>query len=548
VPHDDRARESGLYIRTVKTALRRPGTTLALAVALLVVVIGAYSKFGNGVEFFPDVEPDYGQVMVHARGNLSLAEKDKAVAQVEKVVLATDGLTTVYARIGEQPRANTGEISEDTIGVIQFEFADWQTRAPAHVIMDRIRTETQDIPGILVEVTAPRAGPPTGKPIQVQLSAIDPDKLPAAASKAVGILSQMPAIRDLDDGLPLPGIDWRMEVDKAEAAKFGADINAVGTGVQLVTNGVKVTEYRPSDTDKAVDIIVRFPQDRRSLDQLDELRIQTPSGYVPIGNFVKRVAAPRVGYINRVSGNRVITLSSNVAGGVQNAVVQKEITDKLGAADLGDGVSFRLKGEDEEREKAGAFLGKAFGTALFLIFAILLAQFNRFTSVILVLTAVLLSTIGVLLGLLIMGQAFGVVMTGIGIIANAGVIVNNNIVLIDTYDRLRREGQAAYEAILETCRERARPVLLTAVTAILGVLPIAFGLNLDFISREITHGAPATQWWINLSTAIVFGLGFATVLTLIVTPAALMGIANLAERRERWRERRAAARARKAGA
>jgi multidrug efflux pump len=140
----------------------------------------------------------------------------------------------------------------------------------------------------------------------------------------------------------------------------------------------------------------------------------------------------------------------------------------------------------------------------------------------------------VLLGLLIMGQPFGVVMTGIGVIANAGVIVNNNIVLIDTYDRLRREGVAAYEAILETCRERARPVVLTAVTAILGVLPIAFGMNIEFLSREITVGAPATQWWINLSTAIVFGLGFATVLTLIVTPAALMAIENLREWRLRW--------------
>jgi multidrug efflux pump len=547
VPHDDRASERGFYMRTVRAALRRPGATLGLAVALLVAVVFAYGKLGNGVEFFPSVEPDYGQVIVHARGNLSLAEKDKAIAQVEKAVLDTGGLKTVYTRVGEQPRGSN-EITEDTIGVIQFEFADWQTRPPAHEIMDKIRDETQHIPGILVEVTAPRAGPPTGKPVQVQLSALDPEKLPAAAKKVAGVLSQMPAIRDLGDGLPLPGIDWKIQVDKAEAAKYGANIASVGTAVQLVTNGVKVTEYRPSDTDKAVDIIVRFPEDRRSLDQIDELRVQTPSGYVPIGNFVQRVPAHRVGYINRVNAQRVITVSSNLADGVQSAAVQKEITDKLNAADLGQGVTFKLKGEDEERAKAGAFLSKAFATAMFLIFAILLAQFNRFTSVGLVLTAVVLSTIGVLLGLLIMGQPFGVVMTGIGIIANAGVIVNNNIVLIDTYDRLRREGQGAYEAIIETCRERARPVLLTAVTAILGVLPIAFGINLDFIGREITYGAPATQWWISLSTAIVFGLGFATVLTLIVTPAALMGIANLAAWRDRRRERRTAARAAKAGA
>jgi multidrug efflux pump len=279
------------------------------------------------------------------------------------------------------------------------------------------------------------------------------------------------------------------------------------------------------------------------------LRVQTQSGQVPIGNFVKRVPAQRVGYINRVGGNRVITVSSNVAEGVQSAKVQQEIAAELAKTDLGAGVTFRMKGEDEEREKAGAFLMKAFGTALFLIFAILLAQFNRLTSVWLVLSAVVLSTIGVLIGLMVMGQPFGVVMTGIGVIANAGVIVNNNIVLIDTYDRLRKEGMAAYEAILETCRERARPVVLTAGAAILGVLPIAFGVNLDFLLREVTMGAPATQWWISLSTAIVFGLGFATILTLVVTPAALMLVARGAEWRVQkfarlrawWKGRKAAA-------
>jgi multidrug efflux pump len=531
VAHDDRAAEDGLYMRTVRLALAHPGRTLLLAVALLVVVQVAYARLGRGVEFFPEVEPDYGQAIVHARGNLSLDEKNRLVSAVEGHVLAAPGLATVYTRVGEQPRGSS-EITEDTIGVVQFEFSDWQKRPPAHEIMELIRKASADIPGILVEVTAPRGGPPTGKPVQVQIGALDPDAVPSAARKVAAVLAKRSDIRDLDDGLPLPGIDWKISVDKAEAAKYGAGPNTVGTAVQLVTNGVKVTEYRPSDSDKAVDILVRFPNDRRSLDQLDDLRVQTGSGHVPIGNFVLRTPTPRVGYINRVAGNRVMTVSANLAGGAQAAAVQQEIAAELTAADLGPGVTFKLKGEDEEREKASAFLLKAFGTALFLIFAILLAQFNKLTSVGLVLTAVILSTIGVLLGVLVMGQAFGVVMTGIGVIANAGVIVNNNIVLIDTYDRLRREGVAAYDAVIETCRERARPVVLTAITAILGVLPIAFGMNVDFLMREVTVGAPATQWWISLSTAIVFGLGFATVLTLIVTPAALLALARLAERRD----------------
>jgi multidrug efflux pump len=532
-PHDERSRPDGFYMRTVRLALRRPGATLALTVLLLVVVQAGYGKFGRGVEFFPNVEPDFGQVIVHGRGNLALDEKTRVLVEVEKRVLATKGLRTVYTRVGDQPRGSQ-EMTEDTIGVIQFEFADWRTRAPGHEIMDGIRSATADIPGVLVEVTAPRAGPPTGKPIQVQLGALDPEALPAAAKKVAAIVGKHPEIQDLDDGQPLPGIDWKIHVDKAEAAKFGANPAIVGTAVQLVTNGVKATEFRPSHTDKSVDILVRFPEDRRSLDQIDELRVQTPSGSVPIGNFVERKPAPRVGYINRVAGNRVMTVSANVAQGVQTAKVQEAIAKELAQADLGPGITWKLKGEDEEREKAGAFLMKAFGTAIFLIFAILLAQFNRLTSVALVLSAVVLSTIGVLLGLLVMGQPFGVVMTGIGVIANAGVIVNNNIVLIDTYDRLRREGWEAYDAIIETCRERARPVVLTAVTAILGVLPIAFGMNIEFLTREISVGAPATQWWINLSTAIVFGLGFATILTLIVTPAALMAIEQMKHKRQGW--------------
>src|SRR4051812_17349771 len=249
VPHDERAKDRGPYMRTVRLALSHPGTTLLLALALLVAVQMAYGKFGRGVEFFPKVEPDYGQVVIHGRGNLSLDEKDRLVRTVEERVLKSAGLKTVYTRAGEQPRQNN-ELGEDTIGVIQFEFDNWQHRAPAHEIMEAIREKTGDIPGILVEVTARRAGPPAGKPVQIQLSALDPDVLPGAAKKAAAVLSARSDVRDVDDGLPLPGIDWRIEVNKSEAAKYQANVNTVGTGLQLVTNGAKVTEYRPSDNDK----------------------------------------------------------------------------------------------------------------------------------------------------------------------------------------------------------------------------------------------------------------------------------------------------------
>ncbi|MEO8667274.1 MAG: efflux RND transporter permease subunit, partial [Bauldia sp.] len=527
-PHVERhARRDSLYIRVVKVAIHHPGAVILLALGLLVGVVYAYSQLGKGVEFFPDVEPDTAVVLVHARGNMSLIEKDRLVRQVEATMLDMNELETIYARSGDMGQGGTDEVTEDVVGQIRFSFIDWKKRRKAGEIMEDIRQRTAHLPGIRVEVTAPQAGPPTGKAIQVQLSSYSPEALDKAAIKVADELAKRPEVRDIDNGLPMPGIDWRLEIDKPEAAQFGVGVGAVGLAVQLITNGVKITDYRPANTDKPVDIILRFPENRRTLADIDDLRVQTANGAVPIGNFVERVPSRRVGVIHRVDGIRVVSVTANVAKGVNVAAVQQTVTEELKKADFGGVVDWKLKGSDEEQAEAASFLMSAFGAALFLIFAVLLAVFNKFSSVGLILSAIFLSTIGVFLGAIIMSQAFGIVMSGIGIIALAGVVTNNNIILIDTYDRLRREGVSMEEAILKTCRERARPVLLTAVAAILGVLPIAFGLNLDFLVREVTYGAPSTQWWIQLSTAIVFGLGFATVLTLIVTPASLAGIAKL---------------------
>jgi multidrug efflux pump len=297
----------------------------------------------------------------------------------------------------------------------------------------------------------------------------------------------------------------------------------VGAMVQLVTSGLKLSDYRPAGADDAVDIVLRLPPDQRTISALDQLRIQTAEGSVPISNFVTRTAAPTTGTLTRLDGARTVTVQAGIREGVQADKIYAQVTAALDAAGLEAlGIRWKLAGEDAEQAEAGAFLSKAFGAAIFLIFIVLLAQFNNFTSVWLVLSAVIMSTIGVLLGLMIMAQPFTMVMTGIGIIALAGVVVNNNIVLIDTYDTLRREGRPKIEAILQTCRERARPVVLTAMTAILGVLPIAFGLNMELLSHEVTIGAPSTQWWIALSSAIVYGLAFATVLTLVIIPSMLM--------------------------
>lgn len=517
--HHETEHRDGWYMALVKKAVAYPKTVLLLTLALLVAVPFAYSKYGAGVEFFPNVEPDYGLLYVHARGNLSLAEMDTATREAENRLLGWPGVKSVYTRVGKT--RGGGEVPEDVVGVIQYEFVDWRERKPAHTILDELRERMAGIPGVDVEVRVPDAGPPTGKAIQVQLSAVDPTGLNEKAAEVAAAVAKVPGVIDVSDGLPPPGIDWALQVDRSKAAQYGISPASVGTAVQLVTTGLKLTDYRPAGADDSVDIRLRLPEDRRTLASLDQLRVQTAEGSVPISNFVLRKPEKTTGILNRIDGKRTITVQGNVASGYQVAAVQAEVTKLVDGMDL-KGIDWKLAGSNEDSAEAGAFLGNAFGAAIFLIFIVLLAQFNKFTSVILVLSCVVMATAGAFLGMMLTGQAFVIVMSGIGIIALAGVVVNNNIVLIDTYDRLREEGWNRHDAVLQTCRERARPVVLTAVSAILGVLPIAFGLGLEIFHQETTINAPSTQWWIALSSAIVFGLSFATVLTLIVTPSMLM--------------------------
>ena len=531
--------KDGAYMWVVGKAIRHPFIVLFLALGTLVAVPYTYAQVGKGVEFFPNVEPDYGQLYVKARGNLSIDEKDALVRQAEARLLGWPGLETIYTRVGGGGGGGN-ETAADVIGTIQYEFVDWRKRKNANAILADLRVAMQGIPGVDIEVSVPDAGPPTGKAIQIRMSADDPAGLNEAARLISRKLADIADVTDIDAGLPLPGVDWELQVDRGEAARYGASPGAVGAVVQLVTSGLKLSDFRPAGSDDAVDIVLRLPPDQRTISALDQLRIETELGPVPISNFVTRVAAPTTGTLTRIDSARTVTVQAGIREGVQAQDVRDKVTlileDTFNIEGFTDaGVRWTMVGEDQEQAEAGAFLAKAFGAAIFLIFVVLLAQFNRFISVGLVLSAVIMSTIGVFLGLMIMGQPFGIVMSGIGVIALAGVVVNNNIVLIATYDQLRDAGMAKIDAILETCRERARPVVLTALTAIFGVLPIAFGLNLELLNHETTFGAPSTQWWISLSSAIVFGLAFATILTLVVTPSMLMLVTRSDKRREKGR-------------
>lgn len=534
---------TGFYVRVLEGALRRPTTVIVLAVATLVGIQVYYAMHGNGVEFFPDVEPDQAVLQVHARGNLSVHEKNDLVAEVEARILDMRELETVYTRTGDMGEAGQ-DFAADVIGFVQIEFVPWDQRRPASDILEEIRRRTADLAGVTVEPRKAEAGPPVGKPIDLEIAAPDQAMLDAAVAKVRAGLEALPGLVDVEDTRPLPGIDWTLRVDRAQAAKFGVDIASIGAVIQLVTNGILLGTFRPDDADDEIDIRARYPESYRSIEQLDRIRVVTEAGHaVPASNFVGRVAQPRVGTIDRVDARRVMHVKADVAPGVLVDDKVQAIRAWLTSAGLPDDVSVTFKGEDEEQKAAQAFLGKAFLAALFLIALIMLTQFNSFYSTFLILSAVVMSTIGVFVGLIVTGQPFGIVMTGIGVIALAGIVVSNNIVLIDTFDRLKKTEPDVRDAILKTGAQRLRPVLLTAGSNVVSLLPMMFRVNIDFVSREVTVGAPSTQWWAQLSTAIGVGLTFATVLTLVVTPAALMARANAAAWRERRRTRRAERRA-----
>lgn len=530
------AEQNSAYARALAWSLKRPVRVLAAAVALLIGIQVYYARHGNGVEFFPDIEPDVAMVLVHGRGNLSVREQDALVREVEARVLGMNVFDSVYTRSGFSRNSGgmmMGNLPEDTIGQITLEFKDWKQRPPANAILADIRTRTADIAGITVEPRKQEAGPPTGKPVAVELASRTPEGLEAAVRHIKAGMDAIGGLVDVEDSRSLPGIEWELAVDRPQAAKFGLDLAAVGDAVRMLTNGLKIAAYRPDDSDDEIDIVIRYPVALRAISQLDAVRVETRGGSVPISNFVQREARPRVGQINRVDGLRVMTVKADVPPGTLADTKVQALKSWLQSHPLDPKTSVTFKGEDKERKESEEFLTRAFGAAMFIMAIILVTQFNSFYSTFLILTSVIFSTIGVTIGLIITGQPFGVVMTGVGVIALAGTVVQNNIVLIDTYDQYIKSEASAYAAILRTGIERARPVMLTAFNTVLGLLPLAFGVNIDLITREVTSGAPATQWWVQLSTAIVFGLSFATVLTLVVTPCALMLRANV----ESWLKR-----------
>jgi multidrug efflux pump len=525
------------YYKVLDWALARPGKVMLGMVALLFLSFKIYGWFGVGVELFPSSEPDFININVHARGNLSIEEKSRFIGEVERRVFDMPYFKNVYSRTG----AKSMSASEDTVGYIQVELRDWQDRPVADSIIAEMGRVLEPVSGVQVEILKQRKGPVSGKAIEVEISASADDrkKIEAGFRHVRDAMDKIGGFANVDDTMPLPGIEWTMEINKAQAAKLGVSVSSIGGIVQMLTNGARVGSYMPADLDSEIYIVVRFPEKYRSLDMIDNLYVVTSAGAsVPISSFVKIVPGPKVNMIQRIDGRRVVRIMADAAPGQFPAAKVAQLKEYIASNPLPGDVGVKFGGEDEDGRENTRFLAFAFVVAVSMMFLALLAQFNSFYSVFMILFSIILSTIGVLLGLVLTRDPFSIVMSGLAVVALAGVVINNNLILIDAYNEIKGSVPDHVDALKRTGLQRLRPVYLTAVTTLLGLVPMALKVNIDFVNATVSVGAPSMGMWAAFSRSIIFGLGFATVLTLVITPCMILLGERGRARFRRWRASR----------
>ena len=534
----------GYFIKFIAGNPIMPLIAIGGVIGFTSFIFTTFGKNNYGVEFFVEGEPEQAIVYVKARGNLSLTEKDILVRQAELIVNAHPGVESVFSFAGTGGlNQNTAGATapKDTIGQIQLETIPWENRRgnpdlDGNKIIAELSNALSVLPGIEIEILELERGPASPKPVHLRLKGENWSDLLSTTAKMRAIFNQTEGLIQVEDTRPLPGIDWQIDVDVEKAGRYGADVATVGAMVQLVTRGILLDTMRVDSSDEEIEIRVRLPEEDRFLSTLDNLKVRTADGLVPLSNFISRKPVTKLAEINRIDQKRYFDIKAGVQANLKRTILSDEgveneifinanerityLTGYLEENPLPPGISWEWTGDQADQAESQAFLSSAFAAALVLMFIILLAQFNSFYNSFVVLIAVVLSTVGVLIGMLVMQQPFSIIMTGTGIVALAGIVVNNNIVLIDTYQELSRY-LPKVEAIIRTAEQRIRPVLLTTITTMAGLAPMMFGLSLDFVNGGYSVDSPTALWWKQLATAVVFGLGTATMLTLVFTPALL---------------------------
>jgi len=526
------------YEKRLQWSLNHRVVVLLGSGGALVVTILVYGNVAPPVEYFPeDVPPSALIVDIEAPAGTSAAVTNEYATRMQSELQGVAGVadaesvvTTVGSAGGFNPMSGGGPGGPES-GRIILSMVDYRDRAfDVFATLGEMQSRIGvDLAGADVRVDKAEEGPASGPPVNIEIVGEEPETLKRLADEAIAIVEASPSYprlvgleSNMNDARP----ELHVEVDREAASLHGLSTNAVGFAVRAAVNGIEAAKYRTGNDE--YDIVVRLrEEDRKELTALAGLSVFSDGQQIPLTSVARWVVGEGYGSIRRKDMDRVATISAEVAAGYNSNNVRAEVETLLAgfAADLPPGYSLRFTGEQEEQQEAQAFLMTAFVAALMLIALILVSQFNSVVKPVIILSSVILSTIGVLIGLMVFRMPFVIIMTGVGIISLAGIVVNNAIVLIDYIDVLRRrDGLSVGDALMQGGRTRLRPVLLTALTTALGLVPLAVGLNVNFfgffssLSPELYWGGEQAAWWAPMAVAVIVGILFATFLTLILVP------------------------------
>ncbi|MAH73523.1 MAG: acriflavin resistance protein [Cellvibrionales bacterium TMED49] len=514
-----------IYLKLLREVINRPLITVALLLTFLLSVFLGYVKFGIGSEFFTETEHRFGTISVRAQGNLSVSQKRGLTDQVLKSISKFDEIKKLHATSGGGWLIRK-DTSKDQISIIFVELTPSRERALSSAqVFAKIRVALGKIPGVNATGQNLDNGPPVGKDLQLQVSSKNRDEMYRTADRIKQWISKnVDGFRDLEDTIPIAGVQWEFRIDRSLASMTDVNVKTLGQSIQLVTNGLPLSYFRPDDAEEEVEISLRYPKLQRNFTELDGLLVNSALGSVPIGIFTERRPVDKIDTINRLDMQESVMVMAFSEKGFLIDDQIRQINAWLKNADIPHNVEVKFRGVNEEQAESANFLLISFGTALGLMLVLMLAHFNSFYQTFLILFSVVISTAGVLLGLLVGKDVFSITLTGIGIVALAGIVVNNNIVLLHTYNYIRKKtiGITPEMAVFEATKSRFRPIILTSTTTIVGLLPLANGFSIDIVNRSWERGGMVVSWWQPLASAIVDGLLLSTVMTLLLTPALLV--------------------------
>ncbi len=523
VVHKDREHGFVLgYRRLQQAGLDHPGITLFLAFCLLIGLTILYTKIGKGTEFFPSGDPERAMIGVRCPQGTNIRETDRICRQIEqRIQPSMPWIKHVITNVGSAGNGLEigGSAGGPHLANITLVFEDYEVRKrPSMEVIAEVRKAIVDLPGAEIKVEREKDGPPTGAPVTVRVIGEDFKELERLSEEAHRMIAGVPNLVNLRSDLEATRPELAFVVNRRNAMLLGANTATVGNFLKMAVLGWKVGTYRQFNDE--YDITVRLPLANRA--QADDLlRMQMPNAagqsvaLSSLGQFEYRGG---FGTINRINQKRVVTLTADTEGRLSTEVLA-DVQKELQALALPDGYEIQYAGEQEEQEESQQFLGKAFAVVLLLVTLVLVTEFNSLGVTAIIMTTVVLSLIGALVGLLVWDLPFGIIMSGIGVISLAGIVVNNGIVLLDYTRRLQRRGMDVVSASVEAGVTRLRPVLLSAVTNFIGLTPMAIGVSFDFHTFTWATKSESSQWWNNMAIVMIFGLAFGTMLTLVVVPS-----------------------------